>query len=161
MTAGFKSPIPEKFDRERYAEYIEKSLPAEIPQMFGLHPNAEIGYLTNQANSLFAYIQTIQGGAAATGGDGDGANEIFDKIHKFQEMTPATFIMLDLFARATERPPFIVVCLQECERMNRLLNVIKSSLADLEAGLKGTLNITEAMEKLAYALNLNLIPPTW
>lgn len=45
--------------------------------------------------------------------------------------------------------------------MNRLLNVIKSSLADLEAGLKGTLNITEAMEKLAYALNLNLIPPTW
>lgn len=76
-------------------------------------------------------------------------------------MTPATFIMLDLFARATERPPFIVVCLQECERMNRLLNVIKSSLADLEAGLKGTLNITEAMEKLAYALNLNLIPPTW
>lgn len=57
MTAGFKSPIPEKFDRERYEEYIEKSLPAEIPQMFGLHPNAEIGYLTTQANSLFAYIQ--------------------------------------------------------------------------------------------------------
>jgi dynein heavy chain len=56
MTAGFKSPIPEKFDRERYEEYIEKSLPAEIPQMFGLHPNAEIGYLTNQANSLFNYI---------------------------------------------------------------------------------------------------------
>lgn len=161
MTAGFKSPIPEKFDRERYAEYIEKSLPAEIPQMFGLHPNAEIGYLTNQANSLFAYIQTIQGGAAATGGDGDSGSEIFDKIHKFQEMCPAKFIMLDLFARATERPPFIVVCLQECERMNRLLGVIKSSLSDLEAGLKGTLNITEAMEKLAYALNLNLIPPTW
>lgn len=69
--------------------------------------------------------------------------------------------MLDLFARATERPPFIVVCLQECERMNRLLKVIKTSLTELEAGLKGTLNITEAMEKLAYALNLNLIPPTW
>lgn len=69
--------------------------------------------------------------------------------------------MLDLFARATERPPFIVVCLQECERMNKLLVEIKSSLSDLDAGLKGTLNITEAMERLSYALTLNLIPPSW
>jgi len=160
MTAGFKSPIPEKFDRERYEEYIEKSLPAEIPQMFGLHPNAEIGYLTTQANSLFNYIQQIQGGASS-GGDGDGASEIFEKIYKFQDMCPETFQMLDLFARATERPPFIVVCLQECERMNRLLVEIKSSLGDLDAGLKGTLNMTEAMEGLAYAINMNQIPPGW
>jgi len=47
MTAGFKSPDPMKFDREKYAGYIETHLPVEIPQMFGLHPNAEIGYLTN------------------------------------------------------------------------------------------------------------------
>lgn len=86
MTAGFKSPIPEKFDRPKYEEYIEKSLPAEIPQMFGLHPNAEIGYLTNQANELFGFIQQIQGGAAAAGGgEEDG---IFAIIHKFQEATP-------------------------------------------------------------------------
>lgn len=76
-------------------------------------------------------------------------------------MCPETFIMLDLFARATERPPFVVVCLQECERMNKLLREIKNSLSDLDAGLKGTLNITEAMEKLSYALNMNQIPPSW
>jgi len=61
--------------------------------------------------------------------------------------------MLDLFVRATsERTPFVVVCLQECERMNKLLDEIKLSLSDLDSGLKGTLNITETMEKLAYAL---------
>lgn len=46
MTAGFKSPDPMKFDRDKYEHYIESNLPSEIPQMFGLHPNAEIGYLT-------------------------------------------------------------------------------------------------------------------
>jgi len=46
MTAGFKSPDPMKFDRDKYEHYIEANLPSEIPQMFGLHPNAEIGYLT-------------------------------------------------------------------------------------------------------------------
>jgi len=53
--------------------------------------------------------------------------------------------MLDLYARAPERPPFIVVCIQECERMNKLLEMMKTSLSDLDAGLKGTLNVTETM----------------
>jgi dynein heavy chain len=44
--------------------------------------------------------------------------------------------------------PYIVVCLQECERMNILISEIRISLVELEMGLKGQLNITDAMEKL-------------
>lgn len=69
--------------------------------------------------------------------------------------------MLDLFAKAVERPPFVVVCLQECDRMNGLLAEIKITLIELDAGLKGTLNITEAMEDLALALSRNAIPAQW
>jgi dynein heavy chain len=62
--------------------------------------------------------------------------------------------------RAAEkgRTPYVVVCLQESERMNVLLKEIRNSLNDLDAGLKGTLNMTEAMEKLAGALSLNNVP---
>lgn len=45
--------------------------------------------------------------------------------------------------------------------MNTLLKEIKSSLVDLDAGLKGTLNITEAMEKLSFSLNLNRVDDSW
>jgi len=45
--------------------------------------------------------------------------------------------------------------------MNVLLKEIKTSLQDLDAGLKGTLNITEAMENLAYSLNLNRVDDSW
>jgi len=69
--------------------------------------------------------------------------------------------MLDLFAKATERPPFIVVCLQECDRMNGLLAEIKVTLVELDAGLKGTLNITEGMEDLAMSLSRNSVPAAW
>lgn len=41
-------------------------------------------------------------------------------IDKFLENLPAEFVMLDLFAKAKERSPYVVVCLQECERMNTL-----------------------------------------
>ena len=42
LAPGFKSPNPAKFDYDKYKNYIE----TESPQMFGIHPNAEIGYLT-------------------------------------------------------------------------------------------------------------------
>jgi len=37
--------------------------------MFGLHPNAEIGYLTTQGESLFSTIAAVSGGSG--GGSGD------------------------------------------------------------------------------------------
>jgi len=56
--------------------------------------------------------------------------------------------MMEIMGKTKDRMPYIVVCLQECERMNTLLAEIRISLIELEMGLKGQLNITDAMEKL-------------
>lgn len=53
LAPGFRSPDPQKHDREAYRRVIEEKLPPEQPQMFGLHPNAEIGYLTTLGETLF------------------------------------------------------------------------------------------------------------
>ena len=53
LAPGFRSPDPQKFDRNAYIKYVEEKLPAETPAMFGLHANAEIGYLTNLGEKLF------------------------------------------------------------------------------------------------------------
>jgi len=45
--------------------------------------------------------------------------------------------------------------------MNILLNEIRTSLTDLESGLKGVLNITDAMETLSNKLALNIVPQNW
>lgn len=45
--------------------------------------------------------------------------------------------------------------------MNTLLSTIRSSLNELDAGLKGQLNITDAMEGLATALSLNRVHESW
>jgi len=69
--------------------------------------------------------------------------------------------MLDLFAKAKDRTPMVVVCLQECERMNILISTIRTSLEDLDAGLKGQLNMTEDMEALSAKMFVNLQPDIW
>jgi len=69
--------------------------------------------------------------------------------------------MMDINARAKDRSPYVVVCLQECERMNTLIFTMRKSLEDLDAGLKGQLNITDEMEELAASMFLNLQPAIW
>jgi len=63
--------------------------------------------------------------------------------------------MLDITARVKDKTPYVVVCLQECERMNILTTTMRSSLEDLDAGLKGQLNVTEDMDALAAKMFLN------
>jgi len=156
---GFKSPDPHRFDREAYRKYVEERLPVEIPQMFGLHPNAEIGYLTTQGETLFANILQVSGGGGSSAGNGDSI--VKDFITTFLEKLPNNFNMIELFSRVKEKNPYIVVCLQECERMNNLLSSIRISLTELDAGLKGQLNITDLMESLANSLSINAVPASW
>jgi len=158
MAPGFKSPDPLKFDREAYRKYIEEKLPAEEPKMFGLHPNAEIGYLTTQGETLFSTIAEVSGGGAGGGGD---TTKVKQFIAQFLEQLPGDFNMFDIMGKTKDRSPYIVVCFQECERMNVLMKEIKTSLMELDAGLKGQLNVTDAMEMTSFSLNFNLVPDSW
>jgi len=128
--------------------------------MFGLHPNAEIGYLTTLGETLFNTMLSCTGGSGGSGGSKKDsiAKETLDR---FLAILPVEFIMLDLNLKAKDKSPYVVVCLQECERMNILINTIRKSLEDLDAGLAGSLNITEDMELLATSLFINQVPALW
>ena len=158
---GFNSLGPNKFDKIRYEKYIEESLPSEIPQMFGIYPNANIGYLTTTTENLFANIMMIQGGSS--GGAGKKKEDVVKEyIDKFLKELPEDFNMIEIgLSFGTNITPYQVVWIQECERMNFLLREIRKSLNDLDAGLKGQLNITKAMEQLSKALFVNNSPDTW
>ena len=54
--------------------------------------------------------------------------------------------------------PFVTVAMQECKRMNTLVGEIRRSLVELDKGLKGQLNMSQAMEDLVTAFKLNQWP---
>jgi len=154
LAPGFRSPPPQKFQREDYVKYVDEKLPAEDPRMFGLHPNAEIGYLTSYGETLFATILQCAGGTGGAGGSSKD-DVVKEMIERFLDGLPPLFVMLDITSRAKERTPYTIVCFQECERMNTLVFTMRKSLEDLEAGLLGALNITDEMETLSTAMFLN------
>ena len=66
---GFPSPPPG--DYVSYHQYIDDVLPPETPYLYGLHPNAEIGFLTTTSETLFRTVLEMQPRGSGTG-DGGG-----------------------------------------------------------------------------------------
>ncbi len=156
----FKNPDPAKHDYKQYKQYIEDKLPTEVPQMFGMHPNAEIGYLTLGCHDLCDTILEVQGDSNKEGGGKEDTLMTFLKDLKAR--CPVDISMFDLAAKTKDKKtPFVVVCLQECERINILMGAIRHSLDDLQLGLTGALNITDAMETLQICLQFNKVPAAW
>jgi len=84
-----------------------------------------------------------------------------DILDKLDALTPLDMIEVQEKLQGEERTPFTNVFLQEIERMNILLAVMRNSLFDLNLGLKGDLTISDDMEMLMDALYFEKIPPAW
>ncbi|MEE6512879.1 hypothetical protein FKM82_020190 [Ascaphus truei] len=161
LAPGF--PVPPNSDYKGYHEYIDENLPAESPYLYGLHPNAEIGFLTVTSEKLFRTVlemqaQETQGGGGAGVSREDKVKQVLDEII---EKLPEMFNMGEIMAKALDKTPYVVVAFQECQRMNLLITEIRRSLKELNLGLKGELTITPDMEDLSSALFYDNVPETW
>jgi len=82
-------------------------------------------------------------------------------IDDFLDKLQDEFNLQALLNRVERKTPFVVVALQECERMNALIREIKRSLRELMLGLRGELTITQEMERLDHAIFYDHVPAAW
>ncbi len=136
MAPGF--PTPPNSDYVAYHAFIDDTLPPESPTLYGLHPNAEIGFLTVTSEKLFRTVLEMQPRDASSGGGSSSSREEKVKalLDEILEKLPEEFSMVELFAKAEEKTPYVLVALQECERMNGLIGELRRSLKELDLGLK-------------------------
>jgi dynein heavy chain len=66
LAPGFSTPP--NMDYQGYHSYISNNLPAESPILYGLHPNAEIGFLTATSEVLFRTVFELQPRESGTSG---------------------------------------------------------------------------------------------
>ena len=156
----FPSP-PSNLNHKQTMEYISETFPTETPLAFGLHPNAEIGFKLREAEMLCASILSLQprdGGGEEGSSVEDQAKMVLDDL---VERLPDNFDLEDIRGRTDDITPYIMVAIQESERMNVLLSEIKRSLAELDLGLKGDLTMSDPMETLMNALADGSVAPGW
>lgn len=106
---------------------------ANTPEVFGLHPNAEIGYYTAAARDMWSHLVELQ---PQTGESGSGISreDFIGKIAKdVLAKLPPEYEMDKIRKKyGLEIPPTTVVLLQELERFNNLIIRMRRSLQTLQ-----------------------------
>uniref|UniRef100_A0A6I8N290 Dynein axonemal heavy chain 1 n=1 Tax=Ornithorhynchus anatinus TaxID=9258 RepID=A0A6I8N290_ORNAN len=150
-------PIP-----QGYIQYI-KSLPLnDMPEIFGLHDNANITFAQNETFALLNSIIQLQPKSASNGGRNheEIAGEVAEGI--LQKIPPPINLRMVM-----KRYPVLyeesmnTVLVQEVIRFNRLLEVMMQTLKDLLKALKGLVVMSLQLELMATSLYNNTVPELW
>lgn len=164
---SFKCPAASTY--ARYLEHIEDELKEETPIAYGLHPNAQIDFRTQQSIEFFnRLIDLTPKDSGAGSGDDTGQsprhiaenalNDILERLNADESQ----FNLADIREMIGEElNPYQNVFLQEMQQMNRLVSCILDSLHDLNLGFAGELTMSDAMEELMECLFLDKVPSTW
>lgn len=67
--------VPPNTDYKGYHTYIDENLPPESPALYGLHPNAEIEFLTKISENLFRTVFELQPRDAGAGAGAGASRE--------------------------------------------------------------------------------------
>jgi dynein heavy chain len=106
-------------------------------------------------------IQALQPRTAGAGGGMSLQDKTKQTLDEIVEKLPEHFDLVEIIEKVEERTPYVNVFLQEIERMNMLLTEMRRSLAELDLGLKGDLQISDAMDKLMTSLTQDMVPANW
>jgi len=158
--------LPEKPSLASSFEMIEQLPLVTSPEVFGLHPNAEISYMTESTRELWSGLVSMQ--PRGGGGAGVSTEEVIAKTAvDIQNKIPTEFdvpvLRKKLSAMNPDKAPtpIQVTLLQELDRWNGLNSYMKVSLRDLQRALKGELGMSQELDMIGQALLNGTLPPQW
>ena len=170
---GFDYVLPEWGDLENYTNMVESLPLTNSPAVFGLHPNAEIGYYSLAVKGMWVDLISLQ---PRTAGGGEGmsredyiantAKDIFDKI-PLASLDVGSYDLLQTRVLLLDKneedfiTPCQVVLLQELERWNSLVKKMAISLQDLNKALVGEIGMSDELDNLGDSLYNGFLPFMW
>merc|ERR1711916_76271 len=143
-------------------EYLD-SLPRNPdPEVFGLHPNADITCDRNETFDMFDTLVSMAPRAAA--GAGKAREEVIDEMAAdiFERLpTPFDVEAINMMYPVLYEESMNTVLVQECIRYNRLLEVMRSTLPELRRALKGEVVMSAELDAMGTAMLAQKIPAMW
>ncbi|XP_053154302.1 dynein axonemal heavy chain 1 isoform X2 [Hemicordylus capensis] len=160
--SGIYKQINTTYDLNGYIQYI-KGLPInDMPEIFGLHDNANITFAQNETFALLGAIIQLQPKTSTAGGRS--REEIVEETSRdILEKVPSPVDLHEVMLKypVLYEESMNTVLAQEVIRYNRLLEVIAVSLKDLLKALKGLVVMSSQLELMANSLYNNIVPEMW
>ena len=172
---------PEPGPRSSYIAHIDGLPSTAQPEVFRLHSNATLTLQKQRSQRLMDTLRALQpntapdSGSSSSGGAqqheaaavpsadslliAKAASIIAELPQPLSRQTaqPALFALTDKGVL----PSLSVVLVQEMDRFNRLLSVVRRSLSELQRAVRGEIAMSASLDDVQAALLNNTVPLTW
>uniref|UniRef100_A0A674HKF3 Dynein axonemal heavy chain 5 n=1 Tax=Taeniopygia guttata TaxID=59729 RepID=A0A674HKF3_TAEGU len=156
--------IPKGNTVEDYLQYIEQLPVIDTPEVFGLHPNADITYQTNLANETFSTIVSIQPKDSSTRG-GETREAVVQRLaDEMLEKLPPDYSPHEVKAQLQKMgafQPINIFLRQEIDRMQLVISRVRTTLTDLKLAIDGTIIMSEELQDALDNIYDARIPKLW
>jgi dynein heavy chain len=159
---------PEEGDMDSYKSYIENLPMSESPDIFGLHPNAEITFQQQEAAALMENVIKLSPVGA---GSGDGAMKpediVLDIARNIIKKLEDNLDPEDAHAETYKLDPsgalnsLGLFHSMEVIKFNELLSKMRKTLGQLELAMQGLSVMSAELETMYQEFLIQKSPPNW
>ncbi|KAK6616888.1 Dynein heavy chain 8, axonemal [Polyplax serrata] len=149
---------------QQYLDYIDDMSQVDPPQVYGLHSNANITYLSNTARTMLDTILQIQPKeSSGTGGEtreqavSRQAKDMLSKLPKDYDPfeTKERLRIMGILS------PMNIFLRQEIDRMQKVISVVRKTLKELLLAIEGTIIMNDTLRDALDNIYDARIPKGW
>ncbi|RXN24689.1 dynein heavy chain axonemal-like protein [Labeo rohita] len=156
--------IPNVKMLQDYHAHIDTLPLVDTPEVFGLHPNADITYQTNMANETLSTILNIQPKDSSSGEGETRESAVQRMANEMLEKLPPDYVPHEVRSNLQKMgafQPMTIFLRQELDRMQRVIGRVRSTLTDLKLAIDGTIIMSEDLRDALDSMYDARVPKSW
>lgn len=157
--------IPESTEIEAYRVSVKQFPEFDNPQIFGLHPNADLTFRVKEVTSLLSTISDTMPKQSAVGTGLTREDVVDAKATELLDKLPREYTEDDVGARITAMGgmavPLNIFLFQEVQRLTAVISNVYQTLTTLQQAIHGEVVMTPALQSALDALFDARVPPRW
>ena len=162
----FDYAIPHSSDNEEFQAFIKNFPSVDSPEIFGLHPNADLTFRNKEVTQLLTTILDTQPKSGGGGGGGKSREDVVcDKCSELLESAPANYAEDDFLEKIDGMGglgvPLNIFLMQEVQRFADVLVRMKGSLTAIQQAIRGEVVTTAEIMAGINSIFDARVPQSW